>query len=344
MTSTPDKFTVLYGCLLGTAVGDALGLPAEGLSPARIQKRWPGPWQMRLILRRGMFSDDTEHTYAVAQSLAEHPDNPAAFQRALAARLRWWFLTLPAGIGMATAKACLRLWLRFSPERSGVFSAGNGPAMRSAIIGAFLRENPAAIPAFVQASTCLTHTDPKADAAARAVAAAASCAARGEDRTAFAASLTEFSPEPEWHRAITLLHEYLAAAKTTVEYASSLGLEKGVSGYAFHTVPVALYAWLRHPDDFSLALTSALECGGDCDTVGAIVGGIAGAGLGPAGIPADWRLRLCDWPLSPAKLEAAARALTNGTPVPRLFWPARLLRNLFFLFVVLLHGFRRLLP
>ena len=41
---------------------------------------------------------------------------------------------LPAGVGLATARACLKLWLGFSPERSGIYSAGNGPAMRSAVL------------------------------------------------------------------------------------------------------------------------------------------------------------------------------------------------------------------
>ena len=334
----------LHGCLLGTAVGDALGLPAEGMSAARIRRRWRGSWTMRLIFGRGMFSDDTEHTYAVAQSLAEHPGDEAAFQRSLAARLRWWFLALPAGIGMATAKACLKLWCGVSPQKSGVFSAGNGPAMRSAIIGIFFRDDEEKRREFVRASTRLTHTDPKAESAAQAVAAAAACAANGGERDAFIASLHTFSTESEWQLAMVRLRTHLAAYSSTRDYAQSLGLERGVSGYAFHTVPVALYGWLRHPGDFAAALTSVLDCGGDSDTAGAVVGGIAGAGLGSDAIPSEWRDKLCDFPLSSTKLAAAAQLLADGRKVPALFWPARLLRNFIFLVIVLAHGFRRLLP
>jgi hypothetical protein len=61
----------LTGILLGTAVGDALGLPAEGLSPRRRRRLMPGPWRHRLVFGRGMMSDDTEHTLFVAQSLLE---------------------------------------------------------------------------------------------------------------------------------------------------------------------------------------------------------------------------------------------------------------------------------
>ena len=52
------------------------------------------------------------------------------------------------------------------------------------------------------------------------------------------------------------------------EFAESLGLSKGVTGYIYHTVPVAIYAWLRHYGDFRATIEAALDCGGDTDTVG----------------------------------------------------------------------------
>ena len=74
----------LAGVLLGTAVGDSVGLPAEGLSPRRRRRLLPGPWRHRFMCGRGMISDDTEHTLMVAQSLLTHPDDAAAFGRDLA--------------------------------------------------------------------------------------------------------------------------------------------------------------------------------------------------------------------------------------------------------------------
>ena len=184
----------LAGILLGTAVGDALGLPAEGLSPRRRRRLMPGPWRHRLLFGHGMVSDDTEHTLFVAQSLLRYPADTDAFQRRLAWHLRWWFAGLPAGIGMATARACVKLWLGFPPSRSGVFSAGNGPAMRSAVIGGYFHDQPEMLRRFVLASTQLTHTDPKAAVGAEAVARLAAWAVehdpadaarrRGDRRTA----------------------------------------------------------------------------------------------------------------------------------------------------------------
>lgn len=130
------------GLLLGCAVGDALGLPAEGLSRERKKRLWGSEWRHRFVFGRGMISDDTEHTIFVAQSMLAHPDNPQQFQRTLANKFRLWLLGLPVGIGLATLRAILKLWVGFPPHRSGVYSAGNGPAMRVAIIGAFFTNQP----------------------------------------------------------------------------------------------------------------------------------------------------------------------------------------------------------
>src|SRR6476619_6720021 len=106
-----DLRDAFAGVLLGTAVGDALGLPAENLSPERIRRRWKGEWRMRLLFGCGMTSDDTEHTLMVAQALLTHQRDQNAFQRILAWKFRFWFAGLPGGVGLATAKACIRLWV-----------------------------------------------------------------------------------------------------------------------------------------------------------------------------------------------------------------------------------------
>ncbi len=61
----------IVGCILGTAVGDALGLPYEGVSPQRAPKLLGPPERYRFCFGRGMISDDTEHTCMVAQSLID---------------------------------------------------------------------------------------------------------------------------------------------------------------------------------------------------------------------------------------------------------------------------------
>lgn len=92
----------IAGSILGTAIGDAIGLPYEGLSRRRAAKLLGVPDRHRLLFGRGMVSDDTEHTCIVAQSLIASGGNLAVFQQQLAWRFRWWLLGLPAGVGLAT--------------------------------------------------------------------------------------------------------------------------------------------------------------------------------------------------------------------------------------------------
>jgi len=341
------------GVLLGTAVGDALGLPAENLSPVRIRKWWRGEWRMRFLLGRGMISDDTEHTLMVAQALLSHPDDAAAFQRALAWKLRWWFAGLPGGVGLATAKACLKLWLGFPPDKAAAKSAGSGPAMRSAIIGAYFASDPTRRREFVAASSQLTHRGWQAETAALAVAECVTLTIQNQGRPQRAevlAMLRSLSAEAEWQSVLSRIESSLSAQNTVGDFVHTLGLDRGVSGYALHVVPVAIFVWLRHPDDFRTALTAALECGGDTDTVGAILGALMGANVGEQGIPEDWLDAIWEWPRSVAFMKQVAGRLpeqavlqTSVGPV-RCFWPAILLRNLLFLVVVLVHGLRRLAP
>ncbi|HTH46467.1 MAG TPA: ADP-ribosylglycohydrolase family protein [Candidatus Limnocylindria bacterium] len=348
----PDGFA---GVLLGTAIGDALGLPAENLSPDRIRKWWRGEWRMRLLFGQGLISDDTEHTLMVAQALLTHPEDAVAFQRSLAWKLRWWFVGLPGGVGLATAKACLRLWLGFPAHRAAVRSAGSGPAMRSAILGAYFAHDPDRRRAFVAASTGLTHRSWQAETAAQAVAECAALTRQSQGQpqvTSVLATLRSLSPEAEWQTVLSRIESGLAAQGSVAEFACTMGLERGVTGYALHVVPVAIFAWLRHPDDFRTALTAALDCGGDTDTVGAILGALCGAAVGKAGIPAEWSAGLWEWPRSVSHAERIATQLAAQAqsrsgqalgPV-RYFWPGLVPRNLLFFVVVLVHGFRRLAP
>lgn len=302
------------------------------------------------MLGHGMLSDDSEHTLLVAQALLEQPQDATRFQHALARRLRYWLLALPAGVGLATGRAILKLWIGVAPERAGVFSAGNGPAMRSALLGAFFARAEERRRAFVTAGTRLTHTDPKALTAALAVAEAGACAAKGERCDVRALAALANPGDGEWGRLTEGLADALARGASVAAYADALGLARGVTGYAYHTVPVALFAWLRHLGDFRATLEQALGCGGDTDTVGAIAGALAGATVGQAGIPPEWVGPILDWPHSPGLLLTVAGRLAEQDPggpalgPVRYAWPCVPLRNALFLAIVLTHGFRRLLP
>ncbi len=354
--SAIDRQERLRGLMIGTAVGDAVGLPAEGISRARLRKLVKGRWRHRFFLGRGMISDDTEHTIFVAQCLLAHPDAAERFGRRLAWCLRWWILALPAGIGLATLKASVRLWVGFSPSKSGVDSAGNGPAMRAAPIGAFFATAPGRREEYLKACTRLTHTDSRALVGARVVAELTAWVIREnvserppaeELSSVLAAAIGD---EESWRPLLEAIREACGQNLSVEEFASSLDLTKGVTGYVNHTVPVAVYAWYAHYGDFEKTLSAVFDCGGDTDTVGAIAGALAGCVVGEKASPEDWVSGIVDWPRGVFLLRALADALekridgTERGDVVRYFWPGVLPRNAFFLVIVLLHGFRRLAP
>lgn len=343
MQTSKQKDAIL-GCLLGTAVGDALGLPAEGLSRKRVAGMKLGA-RHRFFFGRGMFSDDTEHTLMLAAALIEHRDEASAMQRTLGQQLRWWLLALPAGVGLSTAKAILRLWIGFPTGKAGVRSAGNGAAMRSAIIGVVYGDDSAQRQEFALAACRLTHTDPRAEESALLVAEAASLAARHLPTHEALPILEKFILSDEMKTRFGALKTALSRQKTVPDYAEEIGCGYGVSGFAPNTVAVALFAWLRHRGDFEMAVRSVIQCGGDTDTVAAITGAICGAETGEPGIPRAWIDGICDWPRSVNHIRRVAEALASGNRhAPQYFWPAVPLRNLFFLVIVILHGFRRMLP
>jgi ADP-ribosyl-[dinitrogen reductase] hydrolase len=345
--------TAIVGTILGTAVGDAMGLPYEGLSRDRQKLLYPEITGQRLIFNCGMMSDDTEHTCLVAQALILSTGNVTTFQRELAGRLQFWLLGLPAGIGFATLRSIVKLWLGFSPDRSGVFSAGNGSAMRSPLLGVCFGHQPERLRELVSVSTRITHSDPKAEYGAMAVAIAAYLASQN----------IEVAPDDFYQQLeqalgneaaefLGLMQAAIASAKageSSCEFADTIGRPGGVSGYVYHTVPVVLQTWLRYQTDYKSAIVEIIRCGGDADTTAAILGAIIGARVGKNGIPWEWLGQMVDYPRSVKWLEKLGDRLYRSldgelNKAMPLAIPLLLIRNLAFLVIVLGHGFRRLLP
>ncbi|MCP4784142.1 MAG: ADP-ribosylglycohydrolase family protein [Fuerstiella sp.] len=337
--------------LLGTAVGDALGLPYEGLTPGRGLKLIGDPDRFRFLPGRGMVSDDTEHACIVAQCLIASAEDQSVFEAELARRLRRWFLAMPAGIGRATLRSCVKLCVGFGPGRSGVFSAGNGPSMRAPVIGAAV-DNPDAVLRLNHLSSRITHTDPVAEHGAAAVAIAAWGAARNKfaDHATYFVLLRERLTGEHAEQLLSEMDKVensLASEQSTQEFCRELCGTAGATGYTLHTVPVAIHAWLRHRGNLGDTLRTLILCGGDTDSTAAIAGGIAGC---ETEVTDDLLNGIMDWPCNPRWIsrlsDQLVRVTENGLPerpVQSSFL-IQLVRNGFFLAVVLLWGLRRLLP
>jgi ADP-ribosylglycohydrolase len=307
------------------------------------------------IFGRGMFSDDTDHMIFTTQALLASKGEGQIFAQEMANRLRRWVLAIPAGVGLATLRACGRLLVGISPEKSGVYSAGAGPAMRSAIIGVLFGTDEEKMRELNKICSQITHTDPKAEFGAYAVALAASMASRGKDDPERFISALEKQIGGDGEEAEEFLNLVRSAASNVTsggsaqKFADSLGLDHGVTGYVYHIVPVAIRAWFAHRGDYLKAIQEVIKLGGDTDTSAAVAGAIVGAGVGASNIPESLVNGLFEWPMTIKRIneiaENASKSVEN--------WPksaksspflAVFARNGLFTITVLIHGFRRLLP
>ena len=342
----------ISGCILGTAIGDAVGLKREGLS--RDKAIWmhgsePSP---DLIFGKGFCSDDTEHTVLVGVSYLKSGGNIESFESIFAKQLRKWLLTCPAGIGLGTLRSILKSFF-VGPKRSGSSSAGNGPAMRAGLIGLLARDQQH-LQKLIHASTRITHADPRAEEGALVVAKAARFAANETDSNPikFLESITPTLSGQELREHFTAIHKALLADMEPHEFAASRGWEKGPTGYVNQTVPMAVYCWAHSPNDFKAVVTNAVLLGGDTDSVGAIAGSIAGSGCGADSIPDTWMNQLAEWPrgtdwmldLSHRLSVATRNESSANESAPSLRWGRTMVRNLIFGAVVIVICLRRYVP
>lgn len=328
------------GILLGTAIGDALGLPAEGMTKAAIARAGMTFDRYRLFGRTGFVSDDTEQSALVAQSLSAHPRDRDAFRHAFRRALLGWFLRLPWGIGMGTLRACVRIALGL--RRSGVASAGNGAAMRAAVVGGFFADATSAERrAWSDTLAEVTHTDARAVQGACFVAElAAQCVLASSASAVDPVRALEAVRDPELRSALERSLELVRRAATTGEAADALG----TTGFVVSSVPLATFCFLRYASDPEKALSEAVLAGGDTDTNAAIVGAWLGALHGERGLPPSLVEHLCDGPFGKAHLRALATDLVaargGGAPTARYSWLVAFARNILLFPVVLVHAVR----
>ncbi|MCA9606799.1 MAG: ADP-ribosylglycohydrolase family protein [Myxococcales bacterium] len=341
MGSFVDRHDRVLGALLGCAIGDASGLPFEGLPPHRVARRFTAD-RYRFFGRTGFVSDDTEQSALVAQALAMGEADDHACRAHFRRSMMGWLLRLPFGIGGATLRACLRMLVGF-PE-PGVRSAGNGAAMRAGIVGVHFARDSARRRRTGRQLATLTHTDERAIEAALYVAEVAAHAAVAEpaafDPPAVVRRARTVVEEPELVRAID---DAIALAEGGAPPGAA-GIALGNTGFVVHSIAICTFALLRGARSPMEAIELAIRAGGDTDTHAAIVGGWMGALHGASALPGTLIVSLHDGPFGHSHLCGLSAALVHGTPPPRWSWPGAFLRNLALYPVVLAHGLAHLLP
>lgn len=279
------------GSLVGLAVGDALGMPFEGMRASAIREQMgrvgdfcDAPWRM---LKAGQWTDDTKMALYQARSII---DSAGIDARDTARKFVEWLQSNDwRGIGGATYESLKRLLAGADPRQSGEegeLAAGNGVAMRIAPVGLMDCLALDQLHHHVEAVGIITHNNREALAGGEAVAFAVAKGARGDLHPASLIPQTiEFIGPCLVGDRLLQASRFLDSKMDPAEAMARLG----TSGYVVETVASAFFCFLNTPADFEETVSQAVAGGLDADTTGAIAGAISGAYNGLQAIPERWR-------------------------------------------------------
>lgn len=261
----------VQGCLLGGALGDAIGNAFEG---TRVKADL-------LLPNRLLLSDDTQLTIATCESILHSrgvvPENIAK------SFLQWYRSRRLTGLGSSTLKSLAELdagghWAMVGA--SGERAAGNGAAMRIAPL-AFLLDPVDPFHRTTIRDVCrITHRNDEAYAGALAMVFSMRHLAMGNPIHSL--SLQELANSLFDSRVRDRLVETHETGLSIQSYAEKFGS----TGYVADSVPLALVA-ARHSTDFLSTVTTLVQCGGDTDTIASLYGQLYGAMHGPSSLPYD---------------------------------------------------------
>ncbi|ANT52665.1 ADP-ribosylglycohydrolase family protein [Mesorhizobium amorphae] len=294
-----DMLDRAMGALVGGALGDALGMPTQLLSPARIAalyghvEDFVAPVADHPVskgLLAGTITDDTEQALLLGRILVDSGDR-FDHARWVNALLDWEREVKARGsydlLGPSTKRAIDAINNGVPPEEAGRGGDTNGAAMRIAPVGIMMPLAP--LDAFVAkvAETCrATHNTSIAIASAAAVAAAVSRGVAGSDWRAASDSAVAAAGQGaalgHWVTGGDIAARIVWAQELvrgrTVKDAIRLIVDLVGTGVASQESVPAAFAVLEVAagDPWQAAVISA-NLGGDTDTIGAIAAGMAGA-------------------------------------------------------------------
>ncbi len=277
------------GCLIGLAVGDALGTTEEfsapGTFPPLTDVVGGGPFN----LQAGQWTDDTSMALCLAASLIEKREFDPIDQ--LERYVRWWRDGYMSCAGRCvdigrTVSAALERFERVRepyPGDTDPRSAGNGSIMRLAPVVLFYAGSPRKAIDFAAASSRTTHRAREAVDACRYMASLAVGLLRGRTKEAVLDADYEAVPGL-WD--VEPLERRIARIRRGSFKERRPPQIRG-SGYVVASLEAALWAFWSS-GDFREGALLAVNLGDDADTTGAVYGQIAGAAYGMAGIPPAW--------------------------------------------------------
>lgn len=286
----------VYGALFGVAIGDALGVPAEFQSRAKLQQNPVKDYEgyKSHLQPPGTFSDDSSLTFCLAESLCNGYNLHDIGERFV----RWhdtgyW----TAGgkvfdIGMTTSRAISRLKKGIRPDLAGDFDEennGNGSLMRIMPLLFYIKgfdiEKRFQI---IKEVSSVTHGHIRSVIACFYYLEFALCLLKGDDKQQAYATTAEavakfIATEEIIQREIDLFAPLLSEDITQQSIDSI-----PTFGYVMNTIKASMYCFMT-TDNYKDAVLMAVNLGNDSDTTAAVTGGLAGLYYGYQTISAHWR-------------------------------------------------------
>ena len=270
----PDDMALhAKGALQGVAMGDALGAPVEFMTPAEIRTKYGilkemtgGGW---LRLKPGQVTDDTEMSLCIARALVAAGSWDL---KGIADRFAAWLKTRPVDVGETCRRGIRNYMLKGELETPFRQSdAGNGVLMRMVPVALFTLGDDSLLQRLTVEQAHLTHNHPLSDAACICYGRLLHLAVLGASKLRLRREVDRF-----------------VAEFPTFRFDPYPGL---ATGYVVDTFQTVCHFFFRGTD-FEECVVGAVNQGGDADTTGAIVGGLAGAYYGAKNIPPRWTKRL----------------------------------------------------
>lgn len=261
------------GCLLGLAIGDAKGMPAESQTPDKAQKVANEFNYVEGYLPKGHYTDDTNHAILLAESIisgnAFDADNFMEHMQEM---------DLTRGYGPTTVKSVMKYIQGSSVIESGHESPSNGAAMRVAPLALVYYRDIKTLRENVIKSAIVTHKTSEAVAGALSVA------------FSIAYMLNHFEEDFDKEEYLSKLIDFVKPVfpKLANSFIEDAKLMNRYGCRVLETVPYSIKAFLNNSSSFESTIGESIKGAGDADTIAAISGAISGALNGVAGIPKEW--------------------------------------------------------
>jgi poly(ADP-ribose) glycohydrolase ARH3 len=279
------------GCLLGSALGDAIGeLAFHNTNIERLSYKLD-------LVKELIYTDDTAMAIGIAESLIVRghldPEHLGEIFQKNFRREPWrGYASGPPTIFTAVAQKGTTYVEAAKSLFGGRGSFGNGAAMRVAPVG-LLYHDSLNLYEKVYLSACVTHAHPlgvdgsaiQAKAVAQAVKLDPEIELSPDE---FLNGLLDFTRTPEMKTKLLLVQRLIAENISPMRAAQQIG--RSVS--AHESVPFSIYSFLLYPRSYENCLYCSILNGGDRDTLGAMAGAISGAYLGVEALPQTWLKKL----------------------------------------------------